>query len=393
VKNETPSTTTASAASQRPTRLSRDSYCSNVDVASVGELLLETPGPVWVLTHAKPDGDAYGSSVALAGVLRELGKHALVTFVPPVPESLRRLPGMQWAEVLTGDVAKYRLAFEPARVVVVDTGSWGQVGPLGRLLEPWLDRTIIMDHHVTGDIAAPLRLVQPQAAACCEIIAELVEQLMPSDQRPGQRATDTAGYKHLPSTIRDALFVGIASDTGWFRFSNTRPQTHELAARLIRMGTDHAAIYQSTEQSERPEKLALLMRAVQSMQMLANGRAAMMVLRDCDFADTGALPEETERLIDIPQVVGSVRVIALVTEQVEPDGKTLVRVSFRSKPAPPGSPPGSDPGKGEDDAVDVAKLAEQFGGGGHARASGAKFREPIEAVIAKVRNALIEACC
>ena len=114
---------------------------------------------------------------------------------------------------------------------------------------------------------------------------------------------------------------------------------------------------------------------------LADGRAAVMVLRPDDFDATGALAEETERLVDIPQVVGSVRAVALVTQQRD-RGKHLTRISFRSK-----SP---DPLTGEP-AVDVAELAERFGGGGHARAAGAKVEAPLDEVLPRIEAALASA--
>jgi phosphoesterase RecJ-like protein len=154
--------------------------------------------------------------------------------------------------------------------------------------------------------------------------------------------------------IAEALFVGIASDTGWFRFSNTRPQTHRLAARLLEFGIDHADLHMRLEQAERPEKLGLMTRALDSLQLVAGGKAAVMTLRQRDFAETGARYEETERLVDLPQVVQSVHVVALITETAE----GTIRVSFRSKP--------------DDEPIDVNELARQFGGGGHARAAAAK---------------------
>ena len=147
-------------------------------------------------------------------------------------------------------------------------------------------------------------------------------------------------------TIAEALFVGIGSDTGWFRFSNTRPQTHRLAARLLELGVDHADLYARLHQTERQEKLALLTRALGSLTLLADGRAAVMHLTQKDFEETGALPEETERLIDVPQQVTKIQVVALVTESSvdTPDGPApLARISFRSKPGP--------------NAVNVADLA------------------------------------
>lgn len=341
-----------------------------LDLPAVAQRLRDADGPILVLTHAKPDGDAFGSLVALAATLNDIGKTVRGVFVPPVPSALAKLDGADLADVWDED---YELPFDPALFVIVDTGAWSQVGPMRPLIEPHLDRTLILDHHLSGDIEAKDRHVVGEAAAACEIIAELVELLIPDcvppGIAPGRREGDTSGYTPLPPTIRDALFVGIASDTGWFRFSNVRPQTHELAAKLIRQGTDHAELYQKLEQAERPEKLELLTRALQNLTIHAQGKAAVMTLRLQDFIDTGALPEETERLIDTPQMVGGIEIFVVVTEAKTADGQPQTRMSFRSKHA------------ADDTAINVADLAAHFGGGGHARAAGAKVDRPIDQVL------------
>ena len=355
-------------------------YTSNLDLPAAARLLAHPTGPVLVLTHAKPDGDAIGSAMALTLTLRGLGHTTRCVLVPPVPAALAQLPGADQLDVWDDG---FTLAEEPAHVVIVDTGAWTQVGPMRPVIEPRLDRTLIVDHHLSGNIGAKHRYIDGTAAACAEIVAELIELLIHPAEPAGKRETDTAGYKTLPLEVRDALFVGIASDTGWFRFSNTRPNTHELAARLIRMGTDNAGLYQRLEQAERPEKLALVVRAMSSLQMFPDHHAAVMVLRAKDFEETGALPEETERLIDLPQVVSCIEVVALVTEAViEEDGKSrsTARISFRSKP--------QLDEKGEDIAINVAELAGRFGGGGHARAAGAKVDRPVDDVLADVVSAL-----
>ena len=347
-----------------------------LSLSEIAARLSDQAGPTLILTHAKPDGDAFGSLVALTATLRQLGRQAQGLFVPPVPSALMKQPGAELADTWHDG---YELPWDPQQVVVVDTGAWSQVGPLRPMIEPRLDRTIIIDHHLSGDIPSPHRFVDGEASAACEIVAELVEKLLiHTDSPSGRRATDISGYQRLDPVVRDALFIGIASDTGWFRFSNVRPQTHELAARLLRQGTDHAALYQQLEQAERPEKLALLTRALQNLRLLANGRVALMPLYQRDFSETGARLEETERLIDTPQMVGGIEVFVVATEAQNRDGSPQTRLSFRSKHGP------------DHDAVNVAKLAAKFGGGGHARAAGAKVDRPIDEVIEQIRSAIAD---
>jgi len=352
---------------------------STIDLDAAAARIAAAGGPVLVLTHAKPDGDAFGSVVALVTAVRRGGGAAFGVLVPPVPAALAARPGAALVSVWHDGAGVAAWPVPPddvALFVVVDTGAWSQVGPLRDVVEPRLDRTLVIDHHLSGDIAAADRLVDGAAAAACEVIAELIKRLpVGSDAHPD---TGLAVDPLADPVIGEALFMGIASDTGWFRYSNVRPATLELAATLIRAGVDHADLYQRLERAERPEKLALLTRALQSLTYVAGGRAALMSLRPADFVQTGAAPEETEGLIDLPQRVAGVRVTVLLTESPVPVGEPpLTRMSFRSRHA-------ADPA----DTVNVADLAAQLGGGGHARAAGAKAARPVDVVCDEVRRLL-----
>ena len=126
--------------------------------------------------------------------------------------------------------------------------------------------------------------------------------------------------------------------------------------------------------SERAEKLLLLNRALNSLTLLAHGTVALMVLRAQDFTETGTDTCDTERFVDIPQIVGRVQTVALITEPPSHNSQGPIRVSFRSKPGLR--------------AVNVAELANQFGGGGHARAAGAHIEASFEEVVARVTEVL-----
>lgn len=364
-------------------------YQSNIDLAGVAELLRRARRVV-VTTHAKPDGDAFGSVVAMAAALKRLGKSVEAWLMPPIPVQFQTLEG--WGLVKTFDP---QLGIAGADLVVVlDSGAWSQLQPMRGFLESHLDRVLIVDHHLSGNVGAGWRYIDGRAAAVCEIVAELLDVL-------GGGASGAGGGKPVDlfdSTVCEALFAGLASDTGWFRFSNTRPESHQLAARLLSKGVDHARIYRLLEQTERPEKLELLQRALGSLRYIAGGRAAVMVLRAQDFLETGAKLEETERFVDLPQIVDTVQLVVLITEPPVAGGKpqafegrrvqggqggggssaeadsaahaAAIRISFRSKP-----------GLG---AVNVAQLAEQLGGGGHARAAGAQMNATLSEVVERV---------
>jgi phosphoesterase RecJ-like protein len=234
-------------------------------------------------------------------------------------------------------------------LLVADTGTWSQLPGLRERIGNWQVPKVVIDHHLTQEDWADIKLVVTEAAAAGEIAAELIEQW----------------NIEIDAAIATALYVAIASDTGWFQFSNTRPFTHRLAATLIEKGVDTDRIYQHLYRNERAERVALQTRAMQSMELLANGRLAVMRISKKDFAETHANVPDTENLINVPLQIRTVQVSVLVTEPLD-DGP--VRVSLRSK-----------------GQIDVARFAEQFGGGGHARAAGLKldtnFREAHDKVV------------
>jgi len=337
---------------------------NNVDLVGAAKVLVQAR-KVTVLTHGKPDGDAYGSVIAAVAVLRQLGKTARGLVLPPILPGLSDIAGSDMIDVVSSEVPPDHSDV----VLIVDTAAWAQLGALASLVRSSLQRTMIVDHHLSGDVPAAWRYIDPRAAACCEVMGGLIEAL---GDAAGPRA------RLWTPVVCEALYAGIASDTGWFRFSNTTPQTHEWAARLLQHGVNHAELYRKLEQTERPEKLALLVRALHSLELLGGGQVALMTLWQRDFAETGANDEETERFVDLPQVLADVRVVVLAAEQIVQDGsgtRSRTRLSFRSKPGP--------------SAVNVATVAETFGGGGHARAAGAKVEAPPAEVLPKVRQALV----
>ncbi len=360
------------------------SYESNLTVADVASRLRQASRLV-ITSHAKPDGDALGSVVAMAAALTDMGKTVTALIIGPVPASFAKLRG--------GDLWQLHDQSQSLpdadQIVVLDTGATGQLQPLAAALAERSERLLIVDHHLSGDLPAAYRYIDAKAAACCEIVAQILDALVAPATHPGDAgdagdASDASNASNASNardwtknpTICDALFMGIASDTGWFRFSNTRPYTHELAARLQRAGVDHSALYQQLEQTDRPEKLSLMIRALDSLKLVAGGQGVVMTLTANDFETSGAMLEETERLIDLPQSVAGVGVVALITQPPgdKPGHNSAVRVSLRSKPGP--------------DAVDVAALAGQFGGGGHARAAGAKINASLDDVRQQVIAAM-----
>src|SRR5689334_19397158 len=174
-------------------------YESNVTLDEACERMLDA-GSVVVTTHAKPDGDALGAVVALSQGLRNAGvKLASAFFMPPVPASLRLVRGADTVSMLDAGQPMP----EAELTVIVDTGAWAQIAPIRDDLAKRLDRTLILDHHLSGDVPAAMRYIDTNAASSCEVVADAIDTM--ADLK-GLRS----GEKLWNPAIAEALFVGVA---------------------------------------------------------------------------------------------------------------------------------------------------------------------------------------
>jgi len=342
-------------------------YVSNVPVSRIAERL-KGARRVLVTSHEKPDGDAIGSCAAMARALRSLGVDADVWVQGAISDSLlqfvtdlvlRRAPEESPGE---GD---YDLA------LIVDTGAWTQLQPLEPYLRGRADAVIGVDHHARGDEVASERFVTVGAASCTEVLVPLLDEL----GVPLSTGGDAAGR----NSIAEALLLGLATDTGWFRFESCGADGFRLAARLLESGADKNRIFRIIEETDRPARIAMAGRAFESAEFLEDDRAVVMTLTASDFETTSARPEELSGLVNYPMSVSTVEVSMLVTEV----DAGSVKVSFRSKPPidpQPGCP-----------FVDVNRLASEFGGGGHVHAAGARISLPLPEAVEALRTAAARA--
>ncbi len=309
---------------------------------------------VLITTHVRPDGDALGSAAALAMGLAGRGVEIEVLLLSHLPSKYAFIfndHGIVHHDAEAGWPAGLDLGRFDV-LAVVDTGTWAQLPGLRERLDGFAGKKVVVDHHLTQEDWADVKWVDTAAAAAGEIVAELLAKLGVG----------------IDGSMATALYLAIASDTGWFQFSNTSPRTLRLAADLMERGVDTDRLYQLLYQNERAERVVLQARALGSLELLCDNRLAVMVIRQADFQATGAKAPDTENLINIPLQIATVEVSVLVTEATD-FGPT--RVSLRSK-----------------GGVDVARFAEGFGGGGHARASGLKIEDTVDGARDKVVAAM-----
>ncbi|MBC8202457.1 MAG: DHH family phosphoesterase [Planctomycetes bacterium] len=333
------------------------SYVTTTTFESIAERIHEAKRIV-VTTHRKPDGDAIGSVVGMYRALLTINKEVEVLIAGPLEHGLAIIAGDTPIRFIEDDGFPEDV---PDLIIVVDTGAWSQL----EAAEPWLrehaDLVIGLDHHANGDDVAEDRIVDVTAAAATQVVMQLLET-MHIDLGSGK------------GCIAEALFVGLATDTGWFRFSNADARCFADASTLLQHNLNRYDIYRSLEETARPSRMALLQRMLASLEIIDN--VAIMCLRSNDFGETGGDSTDLVGLVNTPMVIEGVQASILLTDS----NPGITKMSFRSKPAMPNEP---------STLIDVNKLAGIFGGGGHVHAAGARVKEPLEAVKARLLEELL----
>jgi len=304
-------------------------------------------------THVKPDADGLGSIAALKRWLQPAGKTVEIILPTPPPPRYTFMDPDRSVKVAGRDVNLASLE-PPDLVCVVDTGTWVQLAGMEPLVSRSGAPVLIIDHHRSCDVPADYLLVDPEAAAAAEVVYRLLKE---------------AGAT-IDAEIGSYLFAGLVADTDWFRLATVRPDTFQLAAALVEAGARPNVIHDRLHLSDDLTKVQLLGRAIETMHPALDGRVMVMRLTQALFREVGADLGDTENLINECMKVRGTQVGLML---VEADGDEI-RVSLRSRPP-----------------VNVLRVAERFGGGGHHRAAGARLRGPIDRVEVQVLEAIREA--
>ncbi|MEM1424274.1 MAG: DHH family phosphoesterase [Planctomycetota bacterium] len=340
-------------------------YEGNATLAGVATGL-KGAGRVVITTHAKPDGDAIGSTLALHRTLRAVGVESVVVYMGYFPERFAGVVRTDDAVLYDADESGEVFVDERCaladRVVICDTGARQQVrGALG-FLEGRGAMTTIVDHHRSGDAdLAQTRHIDVTASAACVLVAELCAELL------------GAGVSTFDRSVAQVLYLGTATDTGWFRHTNTDPRTLRTAADLLSCGVDTDALVRMSEYGDPPGRVELLRRALNGTRLFCDDRASIMKIAAQDLEASGVASGDTGGIVDVVRSVRTVEVVALLVEL----GDGRVKVSMRSK--------------GGEDAVNVSAIANAMGGGGHFHAAGARVDGDLEYADQLVERLLTDA--
>lgn len=292
-----------------------------------------------ILSHQSPDGDTMGSAFALQLALLQLGKKARIECTDGLPERFCVSPIPQCSE------------FEPKTIVAVDVADSKL---LGNKLQQYADRVALcIDHHPTNTGYAERLLLDERAGATCELIYRLLQNL---------------GVTITPE-IASYLYMGISTDTGCFKFSNTTAETHRIAAELMELGADTVPINVRFFNTKSKSRILVERQALDSIRFFFEERCALIVISRQMILDSKADESELDGVSGIPRQVEGVEVGITLREKEDRSYK----VSMRSS-----------------ETVDVSKICGLLGGGGHMRAAGCAVAGELEEAIGTVINAVAE---
>ncbi len=287
---------------------------------------------VLILFHVNPDGDAAGSAFALRHALTSLGKMAWCISASEVPERLTfTMQDSQDSSLACNMPAD----FEPDLIVSVDTASPSQLGSLYDEYNGRID--IMIDHHAKGTVYADNYII-PGASSCGEVLCSLLDILF-----------ERAGNKP-PLRVSELIYTALSADTGCFRYNNTSPSAHILAARLVGEGVDCADINHKLFGMKSLKQMQVEHAGFERMNFYSGGRIAIITFPFDLKNQYGATDENLETLIDVARCVKGVEVAAVIKQPTE---ENRFRISMRSS---------CD--------FDVSEICAHYGGGGHERAAG-----------------------
>ncbi len=320
---------------------------TNVSLTEVAAALKSHDDYV-ICGHVSPDGDCIGSQLALAGILRRLGKHVTCVLAKAEkPDSrLSFLPGfddMVYARDFAGEVGTF---------VAVDVPSRERIADAAPLLDA-ASYSITIDHHAYPERMTTIAYVNPSMASTSMLVWELGKCL---------RVENT-------NEIALCSYTGLVTDTGRFQFQNTDSRAFASASEMIVAGVDASAVSRELYQNRTRASVELEAVAIKRMRLASNGEVALSYVTAKDFERAHAVKADSEPLIDVLRSIAGVRVACMLRDQ-----GASIRGSLRAK-----------------DDTDVASIASVFGGGGHKAAAGFSVDGPIEGALVRVENAIVSA--
>ncbi len=304
-----------------------------------------------ISSHVRPDADALGSELGMRAILLAMGKTVSIVNASAPPANLQFMNPAGVILKLNDTVTKATIPPHDV-VIIVDTSAWQQLGSMADVIQASAAKRVVIDHHVSSDHLNALELKDVASAATGELICEAAEELGVT----------------LDSDVANWLYAAIATDTGWFRFPSTTARTMRIAARLMDRGAIPHYVYNLVHEQSSLARIRLGGRVLARTQIEAEGRLAWIYADGRDMAETGAVPSDTEGLVNVCLTVGGAEA-AFVAVELQTG---QIKFSLRSRVP-----------------HNVAAVAEQFGGGGHKLASGATLPGPLPVAVDRIKAAFL----
>lgn len=293
---------------------------------------------ILILTHRRPDGDTTGCAGALCRGLRQLGKRAYI--LPNVEVTARYAPMITPCYPDENFVPKY--------IVTTDIADYNLFSDNAEEYKAHLD--LVIDHHRSNALSADCVTVRPDAGGCAEVIYDILMEM---------------GVK-LTTEIARCIYVAISTDTGCFKFSNTVPHTHEVAAVCLAAGVDGGEINRVLFETKSFPRFQMERVIFETMEFLKDGKIALATLWRRDINRTGADMDDLDSIASLPRQIEGVQIGITLTENTDGTCKASVRTTKE---------------------VDASAICAKCGGGGHLRAGGASFACGVEEARAAILRA------
>ena len=292
-------------------------------------------GRFLISSHVNPDGDGIGAAMALKWALRKLGKEAEIVIDSPAPAIFDYFENYQWVKTPETAVSLGKFSC----VITADVPSLERLGKASDFIADGA-KLLVIDHHITGEVFGNINYIDESAAASCEMILTVIKAL----------------GLGLDAAVAEYLYTGIVIDTGRFRFSNTTPDVLRASAELVAAGADPAKVCERIFFHNNYESTMALGRMIDSIRLHHDGRIAFASFPLSAIQGAEWKKVDTEGFVNHPLAIQGVEVAALFKE-VKPG---VTRASLRAK-----------------HGIDVNEIAQTFGGGGHAKASGCTINAPL----------------
>lgn len=312
-------------------------------INSVVTAMLESK-KIGISFHTSPDGDSIGSSLALLQGLMKLNKEVYILCDDRVPEVYNFLPFIKNVNNASNVVKDGTDC-----IVILDCGSYDRISvDLNTFNKNYT--LINVDHHLTNQIYGDINLIDTHASAVGEIVYSILKELKVT----------------IDANIGLCLYTSIVTDTGGFKYSNTTTDTHNIIGELIKTGINFSEVHRLIFENKKYERVKLYGSIINSMYVTNNDKVCVMKLTSEMLMNFGNKASDTSDIVSIGMEIDSVEVAILLKEMSEG-----IKISLRSK-----------------SIVDVRKIAELFGGGGHTRAAGLSIDKSLNEVEKIILNAV-----